>query len=114
MLTAWELGGRPQYEARRIRNWAHQCGFRGHIATKSRVYSITYGSLRAARADFRRQAAGLILPDPETTETESHWRYAGSGLTPDQAEIAASMAAQTAIRRGPKPDWIDDPPQEEP
>ena len=114
VLTAWNLGGRPEYEALRLRNWAQQLGFRGHIATKSRVYSTTYGALRAARADFRRQAAGLLLPHPDTTETQSNWHYVESGLTPAQAEIAASMAAQTAIRRGPKPDWIDDQPRDEP
>lgn len=114
MLTAWDLGAREQYAPLRLRAWAHQLGFRGHIASKSRRYSTTYKALRAARAQFRREAAGMPAPDPVTTETQRHWRYVESGLTPDQAEIAASIAEQTVIRRGPKPDWIDDPPATEP
>ena len=36
------------------RAWAHMLGYGGHFLTKSRRYSVTFGQLRAARADHRR------------------------------------------------------------
>jgi len=38
----------------RLRRWAHMLGFGGHFLTKARRYSVTFGSLRAARVDYRR------------------------------------------------------------
>ncbi len=37
VLTAWELGGRPELEHLKLRCWAHTLGFRGHWLTKSRA-----------------------------------------------------------------------------
>jgi hypothetical protein len=88
METAWSLGGEPEYEGLRLRLWAHQLGFRGNIATKSRIYSTTYAALRQARAQFRRPATF----DPQTTETDSVWRFAGTGHSPVQAAVAAGIA----------------------
>ena len=57
ITTAWQLGGtRP---AARCRAWAHMLGYGGHFLTKSRRYSVTFGQLRAARADHRRAARPL-------------------------------------------------------
>lgn len=109
MRRVWWLGGLAEYEALNLRPWTHQLGFRGNIATKSRVYSVTYGQLRGERAAFQRAASGLVLPDPETTVTESRWRFIGQGLTPQEAEIAAGLAETTALKRGPRPDWIEWP-----
>ena len=50
-----------------------------------------------------------MLPDPETTATESRWRFIGQGLTPQEAEIAAGLGGTTALRHGPRPDWIEWP-----
>lgn len=47
--VCWELGGRPELRALRLRQWAHMLGFRGHFATKSRRYSTTFRHLRRAR-----------------------------------------------------------------
>jgi len=33
--------------------WVHMLGFRGHFTTKSRRFSVTLGSLRQARRDYR-------------------------------------------------------------
>ena len=46
IATAWDLGGRDEYEALNLRRWAHMLGFRGHFFTKSRRYSSTFGAIR--------------------------------------------------------------------
>jgi hypothetical protein len=48
ITTAWKLG--PRFRA-----WAHMLGYGGHFLTKSRRYSVTFGQLRKARTDHRRQ-----------------------------------------------------------
>ncbi len=88
MHTAWALGGLAQYERLRLRLWAHQLGFRGQIATKSRAYSTTYTALREARSRFHRPTEF----NPETTVTESEWRFDRVGHTPGQAALAAGIA----------------------
>ena len=56
------LGRLPQLADLRLVAWAHMLGFRGHFSTKSRDYSITFGSvarrprLLSARAGHRRRA----------------------------------------------------------
>ncbi|MFD0213807.1 replication initiator protein RepSA [Streptomyces hirsutus] len=85
------------YPDRKLRNWAHMLGFRGHFSTKSRSYSTTLGALRQTRADYRaaqqRQALGLPDPDAEeaTTLTLAHWTYAGHGHTPGEFWLAATI-----------------------
>ncbi|NUP17287.1 MAG: replication initiation protein [Streptomyces sp.] len=86
------------YPDRKLRDWAHMLGFRGHFSTKSRRYSTTLGALRQVRADYRaqqqRQALGLPDPDdtPEaTTLTLAHWTYAGHGHTPGESWLAANI-----------------------
>ncbi|MFD9904538.1 replication initiator protein RepSA [Streptomyces sp. NPDC059063] len=86
------------YPERKLRDWAHMLGFRGHFSTKSRRYSTTLGALRQVRADYRaaqqRQALGLPDPDehPEASVlTLAHWTYAGHGHTPGESWLAASI-----------------------
>jgi len=93
MYTCWRLGGLPEYAPLRLRPWAHTLGYRGHILTKSRVYSTTYAVLRAERADHMGHGD---LPD---AVTERHWRYVGSGHTPGAALIAAGIADDLAESR---------------
>ncbi|MFJ9146631.1 replication initiator [Streptomyces sp. NPDC102270] len=93
MRTCWRLGGLPEYAPLRLRAWAHTLGYRGHILTKSRVYSTTYAVLRAERADHMGHGD---LPD---AVTERHWRYVGSGHTPGAAFIAAGIADDLAESR---------------
>ncbi len=88
MRTAWALGGQEDYEGLRLRLWAHQLGFRGQIATKSRAYSTTYTALREARSRFHRPREF----DPETTVTKSEWRFDHVGHSPGQAMFAAGIA----------------------
>ncbi|MET7735542.1 replication initiator protein RepSA [Streptomyces sp. NPDC005402] len=85
------------YPDRKLRDWAHMLGFRGHFSTKSRRYSTTLGALRQTRADYRatQQRQALSLPDPDdeeaTTLTLAHWSYAGHGHTPGESWIAANI-----------------------
>ncbi|WP_306466371.1 replication initiator [Actinospica acidithermotolerans] len=106
MRTAWELGDVPEYEGLHLQMWANQLGFRGNIATKSRVYSTTYGELREVRAAYRRELAGVVEPKTGVVR-ESSWEFVGKGLAPDLAEIAEGIAEETVIRKGPRPDWIE-------
>ncbi|MFJ3667737.1 replication initiator protein RepSA [Streptomyces sp. NPDC090106] len=93
------------YPDRKLRDWAHMLGFRGHFSTKSRQYSTTLGALRQVRADYRaqqqRQALGLPDPDDEeaTTLTLAHWTYAGHGHTPGESWLAANIRRDIQLNR---------------
>jgi hypothetical protein len=96
MGTCWRLGGLAELEHLALRSWAHSLGYRGHVLTKSRRYSTTYGALREERAVHRR---GAILVGGPDTVTESAWRYAGSGYTPGEADFAFGIAEDLASLR---------------
>jgi len=89
--TAWTLGARKDLEELRLRAWAHMLGFRGHFSTKTRRYSTTLGALRTARADYRRAQTGTPERPEETTYVLAHWAFAGTGLTPTEAWLTASL-----------------------
>ena len=80
MDTCWRLGGLPAFEHLRLRRWAHQLGCRGHVTTKSRTYSTTFGALRGERRDWTHQhlmtqQSGI---DPDTPViVVGDWRYTG-------------------------------------
>ncbi|MFC8501897.1 replication initiator [Pedococcus sp. NPDC057267] len=92
--------------------WAHELGFRGHFATKSRRYSITLGQLRRARrraqqlvADANRRGETIDLAameaqllavddDHTTTLVIGSWTYTHTGWdTPGDAALAKAAAA---------------------
>jgi hypothetical protein len=86
MRSAWTLSPR----------WAHSLGFRGHFLTKARRYSVTFAALRGVRAEYRAQA------DPWLTQIRAKgigdqvvvrrsFHYAGSGLSPAERAVAASI-----------------------
>ncbi|MFI0814077.1 replication initiator protein RepSA [Streptomyces sp. NPDC021098] len=94
------------YPDRKLLQWAHMLGFRGHFSTKSRRYSTTLGALRQVRADYRaaqeRRERGLPNPDdhPETTTlVVAHWAYAGHGHTPGESWLAANIRRDIADAR---------------
>ncbi|MEU6497135.1 replication initiator protein RepSA [Streptomyces sp. NPDC046984] len=96
----------PLYPDRKLRDWAHMLGFRGHFSTKSRRYSTTLGALRQVRADYRaaQQRAALGLPDPDdnpeaTTLVLAHWTYAGHGHTPGESWLAATIHHDIQLNR---------------
>jgi hypothetical protein len=109
-LTAWQLGALPQFQDLKLRRWAHMLGFRGHVATRSRGYSSTLGSLRRARRDWRiKQRHGDAGPrDPwgrtfdavdddgcATTLLVADWRFAGTGhRTRGEAWLAETAAVR--------------------
>jgi hypothetical protein len=102
MITAaWRLAS-TQHDAR-FRAWAHMLGYGGHFLTKSRRYSVTFGQLRAARAQYRRATRpaepGRDAWDRPLDETvvlvlPTIWSYAGIGHASASAELAAASAAR--------------------
>lgn len=96
MAACWRLGGLPVLESMRLRAWAHSLGYRGHVLTKSRVYSTTYAALRDARTEHRSRSSWADTPDATTL---SRWHYAGSGHPPGAALIAAGIAEDLARNR---------------
>jgi hypothetical protein len=103
ITTAWELGGGKLAPARtRLCKWAHTLGHGGHFLTKSRRYSVTFGQLRRARAQHRKQQRHPDgEPDPwgrPLDETVvlilTAWHYQGTGYaTTPAAELALASAA---------------------
>ncbi|MFJ4843884.1 replication initiator protein RepSA [Streptomyces sp. NPDC088733] len=94
------------YPDRKLLDWAHMLGFRGHFSTKSRRYSTTLGALRQVRADYRaaQQREALGLPDPDdspeaTTLVLAHWAYAGHGHTPGESWLAATIHHEIQLNR---------------
>ena len=99
MRTCWALGGEEEYTGLRLRNWAHQLGFRSNIATKSRLYSTNYGALREEREAFRRAASDEPDWEDRQTETESRWTFDYQGHSPGEALYAAGVALAIEGRR---------------
>ncbi|MEU7640879.1 replication initiator [Streptomyces sp. NPDC039016] len=97
--TCWRLGGLPELEPLRLRAWAHTLGYRGHILTKSRIYSTTYTALRAERAQYQGADTGADVANVLDAVTEKDWRYVGSGHTPGAALIAAGVAEDLSHSR---------------
>lgn len=104
IATAWQLGGLPEFVDLRLRKWAHMLGFRGHFLTKSRRYSVTFGTLRQARGDHRRarELADLGITDTTDVVVVNDWHLTGIGYhTNAERDIAAVIADTAAVRRKP-------------
>ncbi|WP_327719400.1 replication initiation protein [Streptomyces sp. NBC_00490] len=91
------------YPDRKLRDWAHMLGFRGHFSSKSRRYSTTLGALRQTRADYRaaqeRQTRGLDDIEPDTVLVLADWQYTGHGHTPGESALAATIARGLQLNR---------------
>ena len=118
MITAaWQLGGGTGPQASRLCKWAHMLGYGGHFLTKSRRYSVTFGQLRQARTDHRKQQNhpdGQRDPwgrplDETVVLVLSTWTYDGPGHTiAPAAELALappSSPATTIGRSEPLDQW---------
>ena len=98
----------------RLRKWTSSLGFRGHVTTKSRRYSITLGALRRARRRFQTllensRASGepldareletrlLAENEEETTLVVGAWSYAGTGWR-TEADKALALAVAARAR----------------
>ncbi|WP_344628829.1 replication initiator protein RepSA [Streptomyces glaucosporus] len=102
--ACWGLA--EDYPDRKLREWAHMLGFRGHFLTKSPRYSSTFAERRKVRADFRarqeRQERGLPESGDDaegSTLVLAHWTYAGHGHTPGESWLAASIAQDIRLNR---------------
>ena len=88
--------------------WLHTLGYRGHITTKSRRYSITMTALRAARHHWRTRRPGQSKRvnrqwNPRDDEDYSSiadelsdWRIDGAGLRDDGERLLVHTAARQA------------------
>jgi hypothetical protein len=97
-----QLGGHPHEDFKALRRWAHMLGYRGHFATKSRRYSTTMRTLRAARRDWhRRQYAQARGHGDRTVIRHTNLTWAGRGWrTTGDALLALSAAARARDHRG--------------
>jgi hypothetical protein len=90
--------------------WLHTLGYRGHITTKSRRYSITMTALRAARHHWRIHCSDQPEHDDcqgnphheqdysRTAYELSDWRIHGAGYRDDGERLLVHTAAQQARR----------------
>jgi hypothetical protein len=69
LTTLIDLSAHRSYDA--IGRWLHTLGYRGHITTKSRLFSTTMGALRAYRAAWTRQHHTEHAA--RTTDAVRHW-----------------------------------------
>jgi hypothetical protein len=101
--TAWRLGGLPELAGLRLRAWAHQCGWRGLVASRTRSYSSSLTKVRARRAAYR--AARAADPHTEPTVNVPELRYVRTGL--DAAGIWLAQSAHTAGEAAREAAWAD-------
>ena len=92
--AAWRLGARPELSSLRLRAHAHTFGYGGHFATKSRLWSTTFGALRAARARHAREAAGA-----SDDFLEGSFSYLGRGYFSPEADGLAEVLAEAIATR---------------
>jgi hypothetical protein len=111
--TAEQLVAAGGEDYRRLADRYGTLGYRGHVMTKTRRYSTTFGALRRARAEWRqrgsRPAAAVDearVPhtghdDPDGVETEvvieRNWRFAGVGFF--DLDTAARALTSAALAR---------------
>jgi Replication initiator protein, pSAM2 len=103
MHTAWELASTHAADNPRLRRAAHALGWGGHFLTKSRRYSVTFGTLRRARVEHRkrqRHPDGERDPwgrpfDDTVVLILKTWTYIGPGCA---AIAAAELALASADR----------------
>jgi hypothetical protein len=67
-----------------LRRWAHMLGYGGHYLTKARRYSVTFATLREARATYRRTET----PGPDHGHPGDHHDQ-------DQADTATAIIVAT-------------------
>ncbi|MFC7547167.1 replication initiator [Plantactinospora sp. GCM10030261] len=96
--ACWDLGDHEPYH--RLRRWAHQYGYGGHITTKSRAFSVTYGHIRLQRTIWRRTEGHPHTWDDEHTDRVIYQLgYQATGwITTGDALLANTAAAQARAR----------------
>ena len=92
--ACWNLGHDPTYT--RLRKYAHQYGYGGHIATKSRAFSVTLGFIRHQRTIWRRTEGHPHTWDDETADQVIYQLgyHATGWITTGDALLANTAAAK--------------------
>jgi hypothetical protein len=112
--TAEQLVATGGEDYQRLADRYGTLGYRGHVMTKTRRYSTTFGALRQARAEWR-QHGGRPTPDEHEDQTptvaghndhdgdetevviERNWRFAGIGYF--DIDTAARALTSAALAR---------------
>jgi hypothetical protein len=112
--TAEHLAAAGGEDYQRLADRYGTLGYRGHVMTKTRRYSTTFGALRQARTEWR-QRGGRPTPDPDEDQTpvvaghhdhdgdeteiviERNWRFAGIGYF--DIDTAARALTSAALAR---------------
>lgn len=107
--ACWNLGAAPGWQ--RLRKYAHQYGYGGHITTKSRRFSVTMGFLRLQRTIWRRteghphtwddQQADLVIY--ELGYQATGWHTTGDALLANTAAALAREYAETSRLEAQQP-----------
>ncbi len=96
--ACWDLGNHEPY--RRLRRWAHQYGYGGHITTKSRAFSVTLGFIRHQRTIWRRtDGYPQLWDDQEADLVVYRLGYHATGWITTGDALLANSAADAARRR---------------
>ena len=109
--TAEQLAAHAGEDYERLADRYGTLGYRGHVMTKTRRYSTTFGELRRARSEWRqngrrpindaevRQAGADVDHDGDEADIviERQWRFAGVGFF--DSDTAARALASAALAR---------------
>jgi len=103
LTTITGLAAQRRYEG--MDRWLHTLGYRGHITTKSRLFSTTMGALRAYRATWTRQQhtdQAATTPDTNVrgatpTSDPIEWEFDRVGLSTLGERALILSAAQRMI-----------------
>jgi hypothetical protein len=107
--ACWDLGTADGWH--RLRRYAHQFGCGGHITTKSRGFSVTYGFLRMQRTIWRRTQGFPELWDEQQAELVVYrLGYHATGWITTGDALLANSAADCARRWATARDYADDDP----
>ncbi|WP_352244542.1 replication initiator [Actinoplanes sp. NBRC 103695] len=96
--ACWNLGTADGWH--RLRRYAHMFGCGGHITTKSRGFSVTYGFLRMQRTIWRRtQGFPQLWDDDQADLVVTRLGYHATGWISTGDALLANSAADAARRR---------------
>lgn len=101
--TIVDLASHEAYKG--MDRWLHTLGYRGHITTKSRLFSTTMGALRSRRATWARQRQPGDPPKSMTEELREEsarsepmeWEFDRAGLSSLGERALVLSAAQRMI-----------------
>jgi hypothetical protein len=102
LTTIIELDAHSAYSG--MDRWLHTLGYRGHITTKSRLFSTTMGALRAYRAAWtrkqRQELSGIVTEQGHQVllgEEAMEWKFDRVGLCNLGERVLVLSAAHRAI-----------------